>query len=68
LDLARAGTFARDMLSKGAPPDSVAIGMEPNREGTVTIWFFLRTDEETRLQFESIEALFGGQSQGGRGQ
>ena len=51
LELARAGAFAREMFERGLPPDSLAIGIEPGSPEAVTLWFYIRREEETRLQF-----------------
>ncbi|MGB0683147.1 MAG: flagellar motor protein MotB [Magnetovibrionaceae bacterium] len=55
LQMARAGEFARSILARGAPPDSISIGLKPGAEDQITLWFFIRTVEETRERFE--EAL-----------
>ncbi|MGB0671625.1 MAG: flagellar motor protein MotB [Rhodospirillales bacterium] len=51
--MARAGEFARSILARGAPPDSVAVGLSPGDEAEVTLWFYIRTVEEARLRFEA---------------
>ncbi|HER26288.1 MAG TPA: hypothetical protein ENI69_04185, partial [Rhodospirillales bacterium] len=43
LEMLRAGNFARDMLARGLPPDSLAVGLEPGDGGGVTIWFYVRS-------------------------
>lgn len=53
LELARAGAFAREMSQRGLPQDSIAIGIEPGDPNDVTMWFYIRREAETRLQFES---------------
>ncbi len=58
LDIARAGAFAREMIAKGAPRDGVSIGMESGDTGQVVIYFYIRPEEETRLNFERL----GGQT------
>lgn len=52
LEMARAGAFARAMASRGAPPDSVSIGLMPGDPGEAVIWFYVRTEGETRLTFK----------------
>ncbi len=42
LQMKRAGAFAREMRLRGAPPDSVAIGMMANDPDEVTMHFFVR--------------------------
>ncbi|TCS63024.1 flagellar motor protein MotB [Varunaivibrio sulfuroxidans] len=51
LPSARAGAFAREMLSRGAPPDSIAVGMKPSTGNDVTIWFYTRDIAASRLKF-----------------
>ena len=53
LEMARAGTFARAMLARGVPPDSISVGLEPGSREDVAIWFYVRDPEETRLRFEA---------------
>jgi flagellar motor protein MotB len=51
LEMARAGAFAREMARRGAPPDSVAIGLSAGDPGDAVMWFYVRGEEETRLRF-----------------
>ncbi|MFQ5618935.1 MAG: hypothetical protein ACE5FR_08180 [Rhodospirillales bacterium] len=51
LEMARAGAFARAMLARGVPPDSISVGLKPGRREDVVIWFYVRAPEETRLRF-----------------
>lgn len=55
LEVARAGELARVMTGRGAPPDSVSVGVNSGDEGNVTLWFWVRGIEETEVRFE--EAL-----------
>lgn len=48
LEMARAGAFAREMTSRGAPPGSISIGLVPQvadqvGPGQVTLRFYVRT-------------------------
>jgi len=52
LPMARAGAFAREMISRGAPPDSVAIGLAPGDPEKITLRFYVR-----RLDDPSLERL-----------
>jgi hypothetical protein len=52
LSIERAGAFARDLLSRGAPPGSVSIGLRGGYEKTVEIWFYIRALDENRIRFE----------------
>jgi len=51
LEMSRAGEFARAMLSRGIPPDSVTVGINPGDPKMVTIWFYVRSIEDTYLNF-----------------
>lgn len=51
LEMTRAGAFAREVLARGAPPDSVMVGMEPGDPGRIVIWFHGRNLDEQRLDF-----------------
>ncbi len=51
LEMARAGAFARAMLARGVPPDSISVGLKPGSREDVVIWFYVRDPEETRLRF-----------------
>ena len=51
LEMARAGAFVRTMLERGAPPDSVAVGIQPGDPKRCSIWFYVRSSDETRLKF-----------------
>ncbi len=53
LAIRRAGTFARDLLQRGAPPGSVSIGMKGSKAKTIEIWFHIRAKEENRIKFEN---------------
>lgn len=55
LEMSRAGVFAREMLSRGAPGDSVSIGMRPGDEREISIWFYVRFEDEEKLRFESMD-------------
>ena len=56
--MARAGAFAREMLARGIPPDSISGRLKPGSRGDLVIWFYVRDPEETRLRFGAAkEAL-----------
>ncbi len=52
LEISRAGVFARDMMARGAPADSVSIGLKPGDPAEVLIWFYVRPLNEARLEFK----------------
>ena len=48
LEMARAGAFAREMLTRGAPPANLSIGLQPGGADAVTIRFYVRPGDEGR--------------------
>ena len=59
-ELARAGAFARTMVSRGVPPDSLSIGIRAGDPGVVEMRFFVRPKDEARLSFERAADDAGG--------
>ena len=55
LEMSRAGAFAREMVSRGAPPDSLSIGLAPGDRDLITIRFYVRHQDEIRLRFLGTE-------------
>ncbi len=55
LEMSRAGNFARAMMARGLPPDSVSVGLVPGETDDITIWFYVRSSDETRLRFAAPE-------------
>lgn len=51
LEMARAGVIARELLTRGAPPDSISIGIKAGDPNDINIWFYTRSIEEMRLKF-----------------
>lgn len=67
LEMARAGAFAREMNARGLPQDSISIGLTAGNPDDVTLWFYIRTEEEARLPIgPSAEELSGAGGQPGR--
>jgi hypothetical protein len=60
MQIARAGTFAREMRARGAPPDSVAIGLRPDEPDEVAIYFYVRSEDEQPLRFDDVVAAPSG--------
>lgn len=52
LEMARAGAFAREMQSRGAPSDSISIAVKPGDGTDVVIWFHVRILDELRINFQ----------------
>ncbi len=46
LEIQRGGAFAREMRARGAPPNSMSIGLEPGNPAEITLWFFMRGEDE----------------------
>jgi len=55
LEMSRVGELARTIIGRGAPPDSVSVGIKSGDQGNISIWFWMRAIEETEIRFE--EAL-----------
>jgi len=59
LEVARAGAFAREMLSRGAPPDGIAAGLRAGAPEDVALWFFARSRDELRIDYSAAGAATG---------
>lgn len=58
LEMSRVGALARLMVSRGAPPDAISVGLKPGDPDEISIWFWVRGVEETAERFqEAMEAL-----------
>jgi len=55
LEMSRAGVFVREMLARGAPPDTVSIGIIPGDPDHIVMWFFVRFSDEEKLRFDEPE-------------
>ncbi len=51
LALARARVFIRDVTARGAPPDSLSMGLRPSSANEAIIWFFVRFPDEETTRF-----------------
>lgn len=51
-ETARAGGLAREMIKRGAPADSLSIGIRPGDPSEVTIWFRVADEDRARLRFD----------------
>ena len=51
LETSRASVFVRDMLSRGAPPDSLSVGLKPGDPDEITLWFHVRLRDEERKRW-----------------
>lgn len=52
LEMSRVGELARLMVSRGAPPDAVSVGLKPGDPNEISIWFWVRGVQETAVRFE----------------
>lgn len=52
LEMSRVGEIARLMVSRGAPPDSISVGMKPGDPNEISLWFWVRGVQETAVRFE----------------
>ncbi|WP_417795058.1 flagellar motor protein MotB [Terasakiella pusilla] len=59
LPVRRAGAFARELLTRGAPPGSVSIGLKGGDSDTIEIWFHIRATDENRIKFEESPLIRG---------
>ena len=56
LEMRRAGSFIREMLSRGAPPDAVSIGMGPIENGQAVMWFYVRSPNDAKKFYQRLIA------------
>jgi flagellar motor protein MotB len=59
LEMSRAGVLVREMMSRGAPSDSVSVGIQPGDSKKVNIWFHRRSSDKTRLKFINADTKDG---------
>ncbi len=52
LEMSRVGELARLMVSRGAPPDAISVGLKPGDPSEISIWFWVRGVQETAVRFE----------------
>jgi flagellar motor protein MotB len=65
LQMARAGNFVREMLSRGVPPDTIAIGVRKGNPDQITMWFYVRSENETRAFYQKLMEPKSGGTSGG---
>ena len=56
LEMRRAGAFVREMLSRGAPPDAVSIGMGHIEKGQAVMWFYVRSPNDAKNFYKRLIA------------
>ena len=52
VEMARAASFIRNMLARGAPSDSIAMGMQRGDPQTINMWFYINLSEQ-RTKFHN---------------
>jgi len=55
LEMARAGVFIRTLLARGAPPDTVSVGIRKGNPGSVAMWFYIRSPLEAEQYYEKLK-------------
>ena len=57
-EVARLGELARTLTSRGAPPDSISVGIKRGDPGEISLWFWVRGIEESEARFEqALESM-----------
>ena len=56
LEMARAGAFVRSMLERGAPPDTLSVGIRKGSPGSVVLWFYIRSPMEVDTYYEKLRS------------
>jgi len=56
LQMARAGNFVRTMLARGAPPDSVSIGVREGDPQRIVLWFHIRSPVEVDNYYKGLRS------------
>lgn len=54
MQMARAGAFVRDMLARGVPPDTIAIGVRKGNPEQIVMWFYVRSANEVRSYYKQL--------------
>lgn len=54
LEVARAGTLARELRARGAPADSTVAGIEIGDPSHVRMMFYIRGKDEPRVDFKQL--------------
>jgi flagellar motor protein MotB len=54
LQMARAGAFVRELLARGVPPDTIAIGVRKGRPDQIVMWFYVRAESDVRSFYRRL--------------
>jgi len=57
IEMRRAGSFIREMLSRGAPPDAVSIGLGHIDKGQAVMWFYVRSPNDAKNFYKRLIVL-----------
>jgi len=52
IETKRVGELARTLVGRGAPPDSVSVGIKDGSPNEIALWFWVRPIEETATLFD----------------
>jgi len=52
IETRRVGELARTLVGRGAPPDSVSVGIKDGPSNEISLWFWVRPIEETATLFD----------------
>ena len=52
--MSKAGAFARELLARGAPPDSISIGTRKGDPDQVALRFYVRTEKEIQFLYRRL--------------
>lgn len=52
IEMARLGELARTLVGRGAPPDSISVGIKNGSPNEINLWFWVRPVEETATLFD----------------
>ena len=55
LQMARAGVFVRSMLARGAPPDTISVGVRKGNPNSVAMWFYIRSPLEVDAYYAELK-------------
>jgi hypothetical protein len=54
-EIERAGAFARELLARGAPPDTLSVAVGPNDPGQVSMTFYVRSLDVSEVPIDGAE-------------
>ena len=52
--MARAGAFMRELLARGVPPDTIAIGVRRGSPDQIAMWFYVRSEDDVRAFYRRL--------------